>query len=227
MKTPANPPYEGSDAYKKAKSRSHKFPVERPPQKILRKIKRKQEESIPLERKQRRLIGVPSWVSQESLILHDRPYGEKAVKYRHQGKDVYVYLYRIEPRSYTGEAFLKIGITRSKGERFNQDFFRYKFDLLGFVSVPNRRDALKIERGLHRMFADMQYIPKLRLLSGGNSECFYYHDGIVERCLLAFKLFREEIDRIKGHLKSRCSSKEEYSPRKAEIEVQSLAAAPK
>ena len=56
--------------------------------------------------------------------------------------------------------------------------------------IPKRSEALDIERRLHAMFAAKSYSPKLRLLSGGNTECFVDDDEIIKTVATLFELVR-------------------------------------
>ncbi len=106
-------------------------------------------------------------------------------------QNVNVYLFRIKTKG-SDETFLKIGITNSIADRFEFDVVRYKFVLLGRVGCLSRKEAIRIEKRLHALFANLSYRPKNGFVSGGHTECFVDHERIIETTRSLFALVEEE-----------------------------------
>jgi hypothetical protein len=69
-------------------------------------------------------------------------------------------------------SFLKVGISGQRSIRFDFDSHRYSFATLALINCESRKDARTIESSLLKKFVCKKHIPKINLLSGGNSECF-------------------------------------------------------
>lgn len=149
--------------------------------------------------------GARFWSNQKTVWANDatirRPANKNALDLvgpepRRQGdkkgkRSVSVYLFRIKTKGHD-EVFLKIGISNSVSERFEQDTVKYKFSLLCCVDGLTRREALAVEGRLHEMFSSMSYRPRFGFVSGGYTECFVDEEVIFETTRKVFDLVDDE-----------------------------------
>lgn len=182
---------------KEARRRFGQFPVRVETKQ--ERIARKQAESVPLERAESRALQLSTVCrTADRLLIYDRPANGAAKRVIERfepdqpppERSVIVYLIRFSSRVSDEQPFLKIGITNNMGERFGFDYYRYDASTVDTVSGLKRSEALDIERRLHAMFAAKSYSPKLRLLSGGNTECFVDDDEIIKTVATLFELVR-------------------------------------
>lgn len=174
-----------------------RFPVINPK----KSVAQKQQESIPLERIERRALGLShQYKTADRLLIFDRPVNRSAksvTKPRAKPKlpphSVSVYLLRFTSVPNPYHSFLKIGVTNDLSARFGLDLYRHTWSLLKVVKKLTRREALKVEGRLHRMFASKSYTPSVKLLSGGNSECFVDDQEIIDTVGIVFDLIKKEI----------------------------------
>lgn len=160
----------------------------------------KQRESVPLEQKEKRALGLSSqYRTADRMLIYDRPVNRSArgvtkprKKDKVQRRKVAVYLVKFTSKITDEQVFLKIGISNELPTRFDLDFYRYDRAILNRISDLTRKEALRVERQLHALFRAKSYVPKLKLLSRGNSECFVYDDEIISTVGTAFDLLREE-----------------------------------
>jgi hypothetical protein len=85
-------------------------------------------------------------------------------------------------------SFLKIGITRHGGRRFSFDSEKFIIKDLADIRCKERNTALKHEKELLAEFAEFLQPPKIRLLSGGYSECLVYDQNLISTVMEAFKV---------------------------------------
>ena len=151
-------------------------------------VAQKQLESIPLERKESRALGLShQYKTADRLLIFDRPVNRSAknvtrprAKPKKPERSVSVYLLRFTSVPNPYHTFLKIGITNDLSARFELDLYRHTTTTLKIVKNLTRREALKVEGRLHRMFVNKSYTPTVKLLSGGNSECFVDDQEIMK-----------------------------------------------
>lgn len=164
-------------------------------------VAQKQQESIPLERIERRALGLShQYKTADRLLIFDRPVNRSAksvtkprAKQKKPPRSVSVYLVRFTSVPNPYHSFLKIGITNNLPERFELDLYRHTCSHLNIVGKLTRREALKIEGRLHRMFVSKSYTPKVKLLSGGNSECFLEDQEIIDTVERVFAIVKNDL----------------------------------
>jgi len=172
--------------FEEARRRAKKFPQ-------IRKstVYEKWMESLPLERKERKVLGLGDlYRTADRMPIHCNPANadaRNATKPRPRQKkpvvSVIVYLVRFTSITNPTHTFLKVGVTNSLKERFELDCYRYTVKCIAASAKMTRREALKIERQLHGRFKEKGYVPEIKLLSKGNSECFLDDDEIIQDAL--------------------------------------------
>ena len=183
--------------YEEARLKFKKFPLVNPK----KTVQQKQEESIPLERRERYLLGLGHQnKTADRLLIFDRPAnrGAKRVtaprsKEKKPERSVAVYLIRFRSIMDPCLTFLKIGITNDQKNRFGFDVHRYNMETIKNVRNLTRKEALKIEGRLHRMFVEKSHTPKMKLLSGGNSECFEDDEEIISMTCKLFEIIKNDL----------------------------------
>ena len=118
------------------------------------------------------------------------------------GKDglerVTVYLLRFRSKTNPVYSFLKIGISNQMADRFGFDSHRYDVETVRLLRGLHRRDAKKIEARLHELFSEWSHIPRVALMSKGNSECFEDQVEIVDQTAIVFAAFNKELERCRS-----------------------------
>ncbi len=88
-----------------------------------------------------------------------------------KGAKVTVYFIRFTSIQVPGYSFLKVGISNMKGIRFDFDSHRFTHQTLATITGLARGRALEIEADILTKFSVHKHIPKISLMSKGNSEC--------------------------------------------------------
>jgi hypothetical protein len=99
-----------------------------------------------------------------------------------------VYFVRFTLRSDPHVTFVKIGVTAyAITERFFLDLDRY--DIAVICETPHlpERMALSREADLHNAFKKFSFYPKVRLRSGGNTECYLLYGKPYDRVIEIIK----------------------------------------
>lgn len=192
--------------YEEAKKQFKRFPVINPK----KTVQQNWSESIPLERAERRALSLDSLCrTADRLLIYDAPANKSArgalkswkQKQKKPARSVIVYLVRFTSKITDEPPFLKIGITNDPAGRFGFDSYRYHRKYLKSSPLLKRAEATDVERRLHRLFADKAYIPNLKLLSKGNSECFIDCDEVLTTTSNLFRLLEEELRSIAPTIK--------------------------
>jgi hypothetical protein len=131
----------------------------------------------------------------------------KALKAKANRHVVGVYLIRFRSRTNPVYAFLKIGITNDIKGRFDLDSHRYTTEIVATLYGLRRQEAVNIEKKLHGMFKVWSHIPRVPLMSKGNTECFEDQARVISRTMAVFSAFKAEMKRL-----GRYSSDGEQSP---------------
>ena len=117
--------------------------------------------------------GWAGYRTSTSTFLSDcQPQFIKTAKEASKKANFVVYFIRIRSLTAITYSFLKIGISNNKEIRFDFDSHRFRFATLATIKCSSRKEALEIESKLLKKFKDRKHIPSIKLLSGGNTECF-------------------------------------------------------
>ena len=113
---------------------------------------------------------------------------------REPNKLITVYFIRARSKIAITYSFLKIGISNNKEIRFDFDSHRFTFITLASLKCSSRTEALRIESELLKKFSSRKHIPSIKLLSGGNSECFEDAVDLESEITEAFAAYGAKIE---------------------------------
>jgi hypothetical protein len=102
-----------------------------------------------------------------------------------KNKQVLVYFVRFRSKVVPTCSFVKIGITNDNSLRFNFDSHKFDITTLAKIFRNTRKEALAIEKSILKQFKQHLRIPSIKLLSGGNSECFEDVSSIEQKIIAA------------------------------------------